>query len=84
MQHQGLKSSVKPNLPGRFVNERVAWGAGRNISRMYHQKQLAERSTDETFVKETAGLDECFYSGSTVVSDCSFESLSELSVLCSV
>ncbi len=44
-------------------------GAGRNMSRTRHKKRMAERSINDIFQQETAGLDVRFYSGNTDISE---------------
>ena len=44
-------------------------GAGRNMSRTRHKKRMADRSIDDIFQQETAGLDVRFYSGNTDISE---------------
>ena len=44
-------------------------GAGRNMSRTRHKKQMAGRTDAEIFKSETAGLDVRFYSGNIDVSE---------------
>ncbi|ARN77285.1 RNA-splicing ligase RtcB [Nonlabens spongiae] len=44
-------------------------GAGRNMSRSQHKRNLAERSNDAIFAEETAGLDVRFYSNEIDISE---------------
>jgi RNA-splicing ligase RtcB len=44
-------------------------GAGRNISRSQHKRNLADRTTEEIFATETAGLDVRFFSGEIDISE---------------
>lgn len=44
-------------------------GAGRNMSRSQHKRNLAERSNDAIFAEETTGLDVRFYSNEIDISE---------------